>query len=175
MPKRKQPTLDVGGEIRVTRQRAYAISAAASGTVGIRDDQQPSLSAHSPVSKEPKLAPAADPNDSSDLSSPPSLLHKPKMKLKRKLRETNPAPSNSVSSDDERGDSADAPGTNQKSTRRTPEHMSDSADNSKPKRKRRMQSPVMYDIPDVVQKETTFKGQHEPSAGWRVAKTRLEL
>jgi hypothetical protein len=153
MPKRKEPTLDVGDEItgRVTRRKAsHATSTAVSDTVNIQDGQH------------------ADPCESTGLSSAPSLSQKPKMKLqvKNKRRVREPVPSSPVPSDEERGEDADASGAVRKSSRRRTvkslEYTSAPADSSKPKRERKPLSPIVYDIPDVVRKETTFKGQHEP-------------
>jgi len=163
MPKRKRHDLPVGNAIRVTRQKAlHASFTATSDTADIQSPQQAGSFASTSLSQDPTLAVDGE-DDSSYLSSAPSLSPKPIKKTRKKRRGRKPAPSSPISHEEQQGNDAEVKGAKPKQSRRgaskSHKDVDDADDILKPKRKRKSQPPIVYEIPDVIRKETTFKGQ----------------
>jgi len=162
MPKRKRHDLPVGNAIRVTR-RIHASFTATSDTAGIQSSQQANSFASTSLSQDPTLAVDCE-DDSSGLSSVSSLSLKPIKETRKKCRGRKPAPSSPISCEEQQGNDAEVKGLKPKQSRRgapkSHKDVVDADDTSKPKHKRKPQPPIVYEILDVIRKDTTYKGQH---------------
>ena len=159
MPKRKQPVLDVQHNTRVMRRRAsHATSIVVSESVSIQGGQQAGISASTPVSGNPRSTPGVDCNDdSSDLSSAPSLSPEPKKKVKRKRTRCKLVPSSPSPDYGDQDRITEASGAkSQPSLECTAD---DGGHTPKLERKRKPPPQMVHDIPDVIRKVATFRGQ----------------